>query len=236
MNKNLLLQTILPKNVQMTPDGFSADILTVEQFSDCYEPFFDSILQISKADISDISGYGELDENGKTPFSSCESYLVGTFAEANDGYWYHWKEMFDTGVLNKTFFEKYFCEMLQYIPYCENQRYLCNNNTFFANLVTDGTALVGFPDWSRACICDWLLDIVILDLNKPYLLIPEHFNEYIKKKGIEILNFKERFLCMAYYKGLDTLRWHASIDDRESVESIMRSVEALGERFHKMGY
>ena len=58
--------------------------------------------------------------------------------------------------------------------------------------------------------------------------------EYAKKKNIEIENFKERFLCMAYFKGIATLRWHASIDDLESCESIVRSINALEERMSKL--
>ena len=62
------------------------------------------------------------------------------------------------------------------------------------------------------------------------LLIPEKLYGYLQKKGMEGENFRERFLCMAYYKGLATLMWHASIDDEESCLSIMKSVSELEER------
>ena len=78
-----------------------------------------------------------------------------------------------------------------------------------------------------------MMDFAILDLNKPYLLVPEKLYEYAKKKRIEIKNFRERFLCMAYFKGIDTLRWHASIDDLESCESIVKSINALEDRMSK---
>lgn len=48
-------------------------------------------------------------------------------------------------------------------------------------MITDGKTTVGFPDWSRSGICDFLLDFVIMDLNKPYLNIPELLFEYCKK-------------------------------------------------------
>lgn len=35
---------------------------------------------------------------------------------------------------------------------------------------------------------------------------------------------------MAYFKGIDTLRWHASIDDVNSCRSIMASLSSLEER------
>ena len=89
-------------------------------------------------------------------------------------------------------------------------------------------------DWGRAGIMDFLMDFAILDLNKPYLLVPEKLWEYAKRKNIVIENFKERFLCMAYFKGIATLRGHASIDDLESCESIVRSINALEGRMSKL--
>ena len=53
---------------------------------------------------------------------------------------------------------------------------------------------------------------------------------YFKEKEIEVENFKERFLCMSYYKGLDALRWHASRQDDASCKTIMESIRDLEQR------
>ena len=39
---------------------------------------------------------------------------------------------------------------------------------------------------------------------------------------------------MAYFKGLHTLMWHASIDDLVSCESITRSINELEERMNRL--
>lgn len=39
---------------------------------------------------------------------------------------------------------------------------------------------------------------------------------------------------MAYYKGIDVLRWHASIDDTESCTSIMKSISELKDRIYAL--
>ena len=44
------------------------------------------------------------------------------------------------------------------------------------------------------------------------------------------LGFDKLPVCMAYYKGIATLMWHASIDDEESCLSIMKSISELEER------
>ena len=192
--------------------------------------FFEKILEISKADITGITGYGEFDEECKTEYATCREFLTTTFTETKVGYWYNWKEMFETTVLDSEIFYKFYRKMEEKIDYCEGQRYLVNNNTFFDYMITDGKTMVGFPDWSRSGICDFLLDFALMDLNKPFAKIPELFFKYCKENNIMIENFKERFLCMAYYKGIDTLRWHASIDDLISYNSIVKSLSKLEDR------
>ncbi|GIP43477.1 hypothetical protein J45TS6_19360 [Paenibacillus sp. J45TS6] len=234
MSKDDIIKSMLPDQVNMTPNGFVADLLNPDQFAECYELFFDEIFKVSAASISGVEGYGEFNENCKTEYSTCREYLIGTFAEEKEGYWYNWKELYDTTMIERDFVEKYLKEMISRIDYCEGKRYLVNNNTFFENTITDGKTMVGFPDWSRSGICDFLLDFAIMDLNKPYLKIPERLVDYCKNRDIVIPDFKERFLCMAYYKGIDVLRWHASIDDTESCISIIKSIGELKDRIYAL--
>lgn len=234
MSKDKIIKSMLSEKVCMTPKGFVADKLSPKDFEDCYVLFFDQILEISSSNIAGVEGYGEFNDDCKTEYDTCREFLIDTFSEDKDGYWYNWREMFETTILDSEFFEKYFKEMEDRISFCEGKRYLVNNNTFFTNMITDGKTTVGFPDWSRSGICDFLLDIAIMDLNKPYLKIPELFFKYCSDRNIVIHDFKERFLCMAYYKGLDTLRWHASIDDTVSCKSIMKSISELHDRISSL--
>ncbi|GAB6930953.1 hypothetical protein JCM10914A_49360 [Paenibacillus sp. JCM 10914] len=234
MSKDDMIRSMVADRVSITPQGFVADQLNPAQFADCHELFFDKVLQISASDITGIAGYGDFDEGGRTSYNTCREYLNDTFAEDREGYWLNWTELYDTTMLDRDFVEHYLQEMNERIDYCEGRRYLVNNNTFFELMITDGKTTVGFPDWSRSGICDFLLDFVIMDLNKPYLKIPELLFQYGEKRGIIIPDFKERFLCMAYYKGIDVLRWHASIDDTESCRTIMISIRELKDRIYAL--
>ncbi|BBI30903.1 aminoglycoside phosphotransferase family protein [Cohnella abietis] len=234
MSRDNFLRSILSEKVNMTPDGFVADQLTPQQFWDCHELFFDKILEIHSSDISGIEGYGNFNEECRTGNATYRDYLIDDFADDKEGYWYNWREMFDTTLLKREFFEQYYKEIEDRIPYCEDKRYLVNNFMFFTNMITDGNIMVGFPDWTFAGIGDFLTDIAIMDLNKPYMRIPELFVPYCKKRGIDIPDFKERFLCVAYWNGLNGLRWHASIDDEESCTSIIKSVSELKDRIYAL--
>lgn len=227
--RDKILKACLPESVCMNPIGRNSNELSPEEFEGCYELFFESILEISKADVSGFEGYGELDETDQPEAKSFREFLTKTFDNEQEGYWYHWQELFETSMLTRAFFETYYHKMLEYSSYCEEQRYLVNNNTFFCNMVVMEDK-VGFPDWSRTAIADFLLDFAIMDLNKPYLKIPEKLYTYMQKKGLEIPNFKERFLCMGYYKGLSGLMWHASIDDIASCTTMIASITELEAR------
>lgn len=234
MNRDIFIRNITKETIEMSPKGKNTDELSVKEFEKQYEAFFDMIFEIADADISSMRGYGEFDEKNEAPFESVEEFIKATFDEKREGYWQNWTQMFETTFLKKEYFDEILSKALTYAPYCEGQRYLVNNNTFFCNMLIDETGKVNCVDWSRAGMMDYMMDFAIMDLNKPYLLVPEKLNAYAKKRGIEIPNFKERFLCMAYFKGIDTLRWHASIDDLESCESIVKSINALEERMKKI--
>ncbi len=234
MNRDIFIRNLTNDKIEMSPKGRKAGELSPEEFEQCYESFFDMIFEIASTDVSSLTGYGEFDENNQAPYKTAEEFIRDTFNEEREGYWKNWREMFETSFLKKDYFEEIFAKAIHYAPYCEGRRYLANNNTFFCNMIVSENGKTYCTDWGRAGIMDFLMDFAILDLNKPYLLVPEKLYEYAKKKNIVIENFKERFLCMAYFKGIDTLRWHASIDDLESCESIVRSINALEGRMAKL--
>lgn len=229
MSRDNLLKQWLPETISLNPIGENADELWIEGFDKVYHNFFDSVMEIQKADISSLQGFGELNENNQPQYETLQDFLTETFADDKDNYWKNWKELFQTSLMTEEFFETYYEKMLQYSRYCEKQRFLVNNNLFFGNMVQTGQG-VGFLDWSRVAVTDWLLDFACMDLHRPYFMIPEKLVAYLSEKNIAVENFKERFLCMAYYKGLDVLRWHASIDDEASCKTIMQSIRELEDR------
>ena len=234
MNRDIFIRNLTGDRIEMSPKGRCANELTVEEFEKGYESFFDMIFEIASTDVSSVTGYGEFTEDNKAPYASLEEFIRETFNENQEGYWHNWTKMFETTFLKKDYFDRIFAKAIQYAPFCEGQRCLANNNTFFVNMIVDDAGKTYCADWGRAGIMDFMMDFAIMDLNKPYLLVPEKLYAYAKKKNIIIENFKERFLCMAYFKGIHTLMWHASIDDLESCESITRSINELEERMSKL--
>ena len=131
MLRDLFIKQILPVNMDITPTGRISDELSPEEFAPLAEQFFADILEISKADISELEGYGEFNDENKLESTTLRQFLMDEFAVEREGYWKNWTEIFETTMVPKEFFYKYHAKMLEYAPYCEGQRYLVNNNTFF---------------------------------------------------------------------------------------------------------
>ena len=168
MTNDLFIKEMLSTGVDMTPVGRIADELSPEEFAPLAEQFFANILEISKADISGVEGYGEFNEDNKLENGTLQEFLESEFSPEQEGYWKNWTQMFETTLLSKGFFDKYYAKMMQFAPFCEEKRFLVNNNTFFCNMIVKEDGTVGFPDWSRSGVCDFLLDFAIMDLNKQY--------------------------------------------------------------------
>ena len=235
MNRDIFIRNLTGDRIEMSPKGRNSNELTPEEFENTCENFFDMIFEIAATDISSLTGYGEFDENNQAPYETLEDFIRDEIInEKTEGYWKNWTQMFGTTFLEKEYYFDIAGKALKYAPFCEGQRFLVNNNTFFCNMIVDNAGKVHCTDWGRAGIMDFMMDFAILDLNKPYLLVPEKLREYAKKKNLDIPDFRERFLCMAYFKGIATLRWHASIDDLESCRSIVNSINALEERMSKL--
>ncbi len=234
MNRDIFIRNLTGDRIELSPKGRNANELSVEEFEKSYENFFEMIFETAATDVSEIEGYGEFNEKNEAPYGSFAEFVRATFDENQEGYWHNWTQMFETTFLKKDHFDRIYAKIMHYADFCEGQRFLANNNTFFCNMVVDDAGKTYCADWGRAGIMDFLMDFAILDLNKPYLLVPEKLHAYAKKKNIEIKDFKERFLCMAYFKGLHTLMWHASIDDLESCESITKSMDELEERMNRL--
>ena len=150
MNRDIFIRNLTKDRIEMSPKGRNANELSVEEFEKNFENFFDMIFEIAGTDISSLTGYGEFDENNIAPYKTVEEFIIDTFNEEKEGYWHNWRQMFETSYLKKDYFEKIYAKALEYAPYCEGQRYLANNNTFFCNMVVDENGKTYCADWGRA--------------------------------------------------------------------------------------
>lgn len=234
MTRETRLRQLLGDRMRTLPDGRLTSEITPEEFPAVAPAFFQAVIELAETDVSGTTGWGEFDDELRLPSSTLTEELILTFDNEAEGYWYHWRDMFGCTMLTEAFFEEIFARMLHYAPFCEGRRQLVNGSAYFSSMVTDG-GHVAFLDWSRAGVMDMMLDFATMDIHRPYLRIPERLWDWASERGIAIPDFRERFLCMAYFRGIDSLRWHASIDDEASCASIIRWLKELEERVMQIG-
>ena len=233
-SRDIFIRQLIGNDNFTLPGGTLIRHFSNEQLEALLPHIFDAIFRTAAADISHICGYGEFDQNNQPQNKSCADFIREEFRDDLDNYWYHWRDMFKTTSLSEDFFNRIYSRALKYAPYCENQRYLTNGNTYFGNIVADGEK-IAFTDWSRAGIMDFMMDFVCMDLQKPWLKIPERLWVYANKRHISLPDFHQRFLCMAYFRGIGSLLWHTSIEDDESCRTITVYLNKLEQRIWKIG-
>ena len=77
MTRDLFVKNLLSTAVDMTPVGRIADEISSGEFESVAEQFFECILEISKADISETEGYGEFNEENKLDNRTLQEFLIG---------------------------------------------------------------------------------------------------------------------------------------------------------------
>ena len=145
------------------------------------------IFEIAATDVSSTSGYGEFDEENKAPFATFEEFVRETFNEDQEGYWHNWTQMFETTFLKKDYFDKIYAKIMKYASFCEGQRFLANNNTFFVNMIVDEAGKTYCADWGRAGI---------MELAEDFFLSPESIKKIVYGKKINLPEYSPS-ICSA---------------------------------------
>ncbi len=103
-----LLKQWLPENILLNSAGDDAEKIWIEEFNEIYLKFFNSVMGIQKADISLLSGFGELGDDNQPQYDSFHEFITDTFADDREDYWKNWRELFDTSMMTREFFEMYY--------------------------------------------------------------------------------------------------------------------------------
>ena len=114
MTRDAFIRKLTNNQLIMNPVGRNTNELSPEEFEKCYEKFFEMIYEISGADISGVTGYGEFDENNQAPYNSVEEFILQTFDETREGYWLNWTQMFETTYLKKDYFDNILSKALNF--------------------------------------------------------------------------------------------------------------------------
>ncbi|MCM1988222.1 phosphotransferase family protein [Oceanirhabdus seepicola] len=182
----------------------------------------ESITKMHSVDLGNYKGYGWINPSGNGLYDSWYEYLVAFFKKDQDGFWKDWYDLFENSFLEYDVFQELYEKMLQLSQYCESERYLIHGDCHFGNIISDTNKVTGIIDWGNVMYGDYIFDIATLHMQfqSPKYNLLKMFEEYYEAKGINVPNFRERFLCATYCKGLDSLRFFTKLGRKKSYDSV----------------
>ncbi|GCE24184.1 phosphotransferase family protein [Dictyobacter kobayashii] len=142
----------------------------VEQLFPQLVEIMDAIHQI---DISDTTGYGVFNYQGKSPAKSWRGVLLRVNKEEDDkdffGKWHH---LFEDSFLERPLFEEIYQHMRQLLIFCPEERYLMHGGLSVRNLLAQDGKITAALDWVDAMYGDFVYDIAYLDFWSPSCMCP----------------------------------------------------------------
>ena len=199
--------------------GVQSDELSVEEFERLVPSLMDTLDEIHRVDISDVSGYGPFDEQGVGLYPSWADSLSSVVEEGDENSFYgKWHRMFVDTFLDKGYFDDILARMTELMKYCPEERYLVHGDFGFGNVLAQDEKVTAVLDWAEARYGDFLYDVAWLDLGMPKMDFSSRFRDYYHSRRREVLNYEERIACYQFYFSLDSQRWYAKTGQREANE------------------
>lgn len=181
---------------------------------------------IHHIDISDTTGYGGFNYQGKASARSWRDVLLKVEEEEDDkdffGKWHH---LFEDSFLERPFFDEIYQHMCQLLNFCPNERYLLYGNPSFRNLLAQDGKITAALDWVDAMYGDFVYDIAYLDFWCPELRISDRFLAYYQRQQIPVPAYAERLLCYQCYIALISLRFYAFTDNEPAYQWTRNAIQ-----------
>ncbi|GLV55478.1 hypothetical protein KDH_23220 [Dictyobacter sp. S3.2.2.5] len=181
---------------------------------------------IHHIDISDTTGYGVFDRQGKAQARSWGGALLNVGKEEDDkdffGKWYH---LFEDSFLERALFREVYQKMRELLKHCPAERYLLYGNPSFRNFLAEDGQITAALDWVDAMYGDFVYDIAYLDFWSPGLRIADRFLAYYQQRQIAVPSYEERLRCYQCYIALISLRFYAFTNNEPAYQWLRQTIQ-----------
>lgn len=192
--------------------GKAHDKSSPEEYRESLASVIETLYAIHQQNVSDTSGYGVFDEQGKGLWSSWRSFVTSVRDEEPEWDFYgKWHILFDTTFLERDLFDRVYERMVRLLDYCPEERYLVHGGYGFGNLLIQDGKVSGVLDWLDARYGDFCYDIAHLDYWMRRVQFQTLYAEYAAGQGLSIPNLAERVLCHKFQIGLGALKFNAKV-------------------------
>ena len=204
--------------------GQRASELSRKSIENCLPQLVEKLDGLRSFDVSDTTGYGVFDHEGRGTSPSWSDFLALISKEEDErdyfGKWYH---LFDDTFLELDLFQDLHLRMSNLTDCLTSERFLVHGNYTLHNILTQSGRVVAILEWLDARYGDFLYDVASLDFWYPWLGVQDLFLNHYEKCMVRVPFYRERLLCYEYHIALGALRFFAYSRNKESY-GIVRSM------------
>jgi len=180
-------------------DGQTLSTLSETEFNFTLGSFQKNLAAIYNIDISNGSGYGDIDTNtGDSPSVSWKESLENELIDLNPE---NLRKHSEAIGLEHHTVDKLVAQLYKYLPYVSEKRRLLHGDPGGDNVIVRNNEIVAFLDWEQMAYGDWVRDFSRFG----YWGLRDYgdIDDFGKKFGLEIENIHER---KAVYWAINSLR------------------------------
>lgn len=170
--------------------------------------------RIHQIDIGDISGYGDLDDDGKGRAPTWPAYLAAIATEDPHDFFGRWSRLYDESFLERRLCEELLARMHALLPYCPQERSLVHGDFGFDNVIAAEDQITAVLDWANMKYGDFLFDVAWLNFWPSPVPYDDLFRRYYAERGRVLPHYEERIRCYTCHIGLTALRFFAHTGQR----------------------
>ena len=191
--------------------GVNLDALDLKTREKLVPQLFFILDAIHAVDVSDKSGYGDIENSGNAHFKSWKEFILSINSED----YFHWSTIFQTTIMKQDVFDLLYKKLVDLIQYCPEERALVHGDFGFSNVISDGERITGVVDWSLMIYGDPLYDVAWLDLWSEQIPFGKLYKERIPKNNIS-KHYEERLISYKIHQGIGALEFFAKSGQENS--------------------
>lgn len=208
--------------------GTRLDQLSPQEIQQALPSVMETLDAIHVADVSERTGYGIFDNEGKGLFASWPASLTHVREEQEpDGFFGRWHELFETGFLERDVFERVYEQMQVLLEFCPKERYLVHGDYGFSNLLVARNQVTAVLDWINAGYGDLLYDVAWLDFWDPKRGYGELFQAHYAKQDLDMPDYERRLFCYRCYIALNSLRFFAKTNNVHAYQWVKERIQSF---------
>ena len=160
------------------------------------------------ADLSNSTGYGLWQADGRGPSSSWRGWLLTVVEDSPTHRTHGWRERLTASPTGSGPFEEALDHLRALVEYAPEERHLIHSDLLNYNVLVSGNRISAVLDWGSSLYGDFLYDLAWLSFWSPwlpawrYINFAEEARRHYAVIGLEVPNFRERLRCYELHIGL----------------------------------